>query len=60
MPHIGAHKFGLSADVAQFSGKLLTFIVVSAGNDDPRSILREGHGRRTTDACQCAGDQDNW
>jgi len=44
MPHIGAHKFGVSAEVAQFSGKLLTFIVVSTGNNYLRSFMREGQG----------------
>jgi hypothetical protein len=27
IPHIGAHKFGLSAEFAQFSGQLLAFLV---------------------------------
>jgi hypothetical protein len=57
MPHIGAHKFGLSAELAQFSGELLTFIVVSTGNNDPRSFMREGQGRGTTDAGECASDK---
>ena len=42
MPHIGAQKFGLSSEVAQFRDELLTFIVVPAGNYDPCSITREG------------------
>jgi hypothetical protein len=57
MPHIGTQRFGLSAEFAQFSGQLLTFIVVSTGNDDPRSFLREGQGRGTTDAGECASDK---
>ena len=59
MPHVGAHKFGLSAEVAQFSDQLLTFIVVSTGNNDLRSLMREGQGRGATDASQCAGNQNN-
>jgi hypothetical protein len=54
MPNIGAQKFGLSPEVAQFSGRLLAFIVVSARNNDARSFMREGQGRGATDACQCA------
>ena len=54
MPHIDAHKFGVSAEVAQFSGKLLTFIVVSTGNNDLRSFMREGQGGGATDSGQCA------
>src|SRR5271165_4731688 len=57
MPHIGAQKFGLSAELAQFSGQLLAFIVVSTGNNDPRSFMREGQGRGTTDAGECASDK---
>ena len=56
MPHVGAHKFGFAAEAAQFSGKLLAFILVSTRNNDSRSISCEGLGRRATDACQCAGD----
>ena len=52
--HIGAHKFGVSAEVAQFSGKLLTFIVVSTGNNYLRSFMREGEGGGAADSCQCA------
>jgi hypothetical protein len=44
MPHIGAVKFGLSAELAQFSGQLLSFIVVPTGNNDSRSFMREGQG----------------
>jgi hypothetical protein len=60
MPHVGAHKFGLSAEVAQFLGQLLTFIIVSTGNNDPRLFTREGHGRGATDAGQRSGNQNNW
>jgi hypothetical protein len=56
MPHVGAHKFGLGAEVAQFSGQLPAFIVVSTGNNDPRSFLREGQCGGATDAGQRPGD----
>jgi hypothetical protein len=56
MPHIGAHKSGFSAEVAQLSGQLLAFIVVASGNNHPRSCTREGHGRGPTNAGQGCGD----
>ena len=56
MPHIGAHKLGFSAEVAQFSRELPTFIVVSTGYNDPRSFMREGQGGAPTDAGQRAGN----
>ena len=40
--HIGAYKIGLSTEVAQCSGSLLTCIVVSTGNNNPPSFMREG------------------
>jgi hypothetical protein len=43
----------------QFGGELLTFIVVSTGNNDPRSFLREDQGCGATDSCQSAGNQNN-
>src|SRR6266436_1304719 len=56
MPHIGTHKFGFSAEFAKLSGKLLPFIVVTSGNNDPRSFLREGLGCGPTYACQGSGN----
>jgi hypothetical protein len=56
MPHIGAHKFGFTAEFAKLSGKLLAFILVASGNNDPGSFMREGQGRGTTDACQGSGN----
>jgi hypothetical protein len=32
---------------------------VPAGNDEPAAFLCESQGRRSADACQRAGDQDN-
>src|SRR5207245_5871951 len=60
MPHVGAHKFGFAAEAAQFLGQLLTFIIVSTGNNDPRLFTREGHSRGATDAGQRSGNQNNW
>jgi hypothetical protein len=57
MPHIGAHKFGLSAEFAQFSGQLLAFLVASTGNNDPRPFTSEGQGRGTTDAGESSSDK---
>jgi hypothetical protein len=31
--------------------------VVSPGNNDPRSFMREGQGRGTSDAGECASDK---
>jgi len=56
MPHVGAHKFGLSAELSQFLGYASDFIVVSTGNNDTCSITREGQGGGATDSCQCTGD----
>jgi hypothetical protein len=54
MPNIRADEFGVSTEVAKFGGQLLAFIVVSARNNDARSIMREGQGSGATDSCQCA------
>ena len=50
---------GLGAQFLMASA-LLAFIIVSAGNYDPRTIFRKGMGRRTTNAGQRARDQNNW
>jgi hypothetical protein len=60
MAHIGAYKFGLGAEVAKFSAQLLSLIVMSTRNNDPGSFTREGQSRGTSNACQCAGNQNNW
>src|SRR4029077_2974294 len=54
VPHIDAHKFAVSAEVAEFTGKFLTFIVVSTGNNDLCSFMREGQGRGAADSGKCA------
>jgi len=60
MPHVGAHKFGFGAEFAKLSGKLLAFIVVASGNNDPRSFIREGQGGGPTYACQGSSNLNNW
>jgi hypothetical protein len=61
MAHIGAQKFGLSAELAEFSDEFLAFIVVSAGNNDPRSFMREGQGCGTTKVLwECSYNSSIW
>lgn len=56
MAHIGAYKFGLGPEVAQFSGQLLTLIVVSTRDNDSRSFSRESQSCGAPDSRQYAGN----
>jgi hypothetical protein len=57
--HIGAQKFGLSAELAEFSDQLLAFIIVSTRDNEAHSLMSEGQCRGATHARQGAGNKDN-
>jgi hypothetical protein len=56
IPHVGAQKFGLSSEGAQFSGQLLPLTFMSTRNNNPGSFTRERNRRGTTDARQRSGN----
>jgi hypothetical protein len=53
---IGANELRLPAEIAQFGGKCLAGVLVTAGYDDARAFLRECDGGRASDTRQGAGD----
>jgi hypothetical protein len=54
--HVGAYKFGFSAEFTEFSNQLLTFLVASARDHQMRALLCEGQGGGTPDACERASN----
>ena len=57
--HVGAYEFGLSAEFAEFSDELLTFLFASARDNEMRAFLREGQCGGTPDACERARNQND-
>jgi hypothetical protein len=55
--NIGADELRLRAEIAQFGGKCLAGILVTAGYDDARSFLCERDGGGASDTRQGTGDQ---
>jgi len=59
MAHVSTHELGLPDEGAQLFGQRPARIIVATGHDDPGTFMGEGQGGSASDACECAGDQDN-